>query len=434
MQHQMYHGLIEEILDGPVVGGFLDRDFYDLTMGQFAFVYYPDVEVDFALTNRSVGRERLSDGITEQELGDALATIRDARPGESDVRYIRGTTMGSDGMPMFRQDYVEHLRNPGPCEYQLGKRSDGEFDLHIIGKWSDALFGEVPTLAALSGLRMRNKFRHMNPFEREATIATGIVRLQEKHRIIREHPGLTFTCFSTRRRFHRAWQRYAVHRTMEALGCQFRGTSNVETSRDFDGIPMGTSSHQMFMVVAAIFSLIDGMLRASHNIALQQWFQLYGWELSIALTDAFGTDFFFRDFTPEQAREWKGLRQDSGDPFEFARKAIAFYRKHGINPLDKLIIFSDGLDADLIVRLWLEFEQQIKVTFGWGTLFGNDLGIPALSIVIKAVRARLNANSPWMNAVKLTDNLNKAMGPKADIEHYREVFGHTGTYAAECRV
>ena len=184
---------------------------------------------------------------------------------------------------------------------------------------------------------------------------------------------------------------------------------------------MGTNAHEEDMAMSGIMHGSDDEIRNSHQKVLQEWWEEYGWALSIALTDTYGTDFFFRDMTYEQARDWKGLRQDSGDPFKFGDKAIAFYQQHGIDPREKLLVFSDGLDVDTIIRLADYFAGRIKVTFGWGTNLTNDLGFPAISIIIKLLE------SNGYGTVKLSDNLAKAMGKPEDIERFKRIFGYTGT-------
>lgn len=56
--------------------------------------------------------------------------------------------------------------------------------------------------------------------------------------------------------------------------------------------------------------------------------------LHIALTDTFSTQPFFDDFVsdPVRARKWKGLRQDSGDPFAFIPIAIEAFTRVGADP------------------------------------------------------------------------------------------------------
>ncbi len=49
---------------------------------------------------------------------------------------------------------------------------------------------------------------------------------------------------------------------------------------------------------------------------------------------------------PDRVERWAGLRQDSGDPFAFAPRAISLYWAAGVDPQYKQIIFSDALDIE----------------------------------------------------------------------------------------
>ncbi|MGJ8610331.1 MAG: nicotinate phosphoribosyltransferase, partial [Octadecabacter sp.] len=96
----------------------------------------------------------------------------------------------------------------------------------------------------------------------------------------------------------------------------------------------------------------------------------------------------------------------------------------GEDPMDKLVIFSDGLDAEKIVALHNQFKGRTRVSFGWGTMLTNDFKgltqgdtLAPFSLVCKAISA--NGKS----TVKLSDNPNKAMGPADEIERYKRVFG-----------
>jgi nicotinate phosphoribosyltransferase len=181
---------------------------------------------------------------------------------------------------------------------------------------------------------------------------------------------------------------------------------------------MGTSAHELYMVMSGIMHESDDRIRDSHNQVLKDWWELYGWGLSVAVTDTYGSEFFFRDMTDGQARAWKGLRHDSGDPFEFGERAIRFYESYGIDPRKKLLIFSDGLELETIVSLYERFHDRVKLSFGWGTNLTNDLGFEPVSIVVKAVEANGH------RTVKLSDNLAKSTGTKEDIERFRRIFGH----------
>ena len=106
-----------------------------------------------------------------------------------------------------------------------------------------------------------------------------------------------------------------------------------------------------------------------------------------------------------------------------AETAIQWWKDRGEDPTQKLVIFSDGLDTDEIQTLYRRFTDRVKVSFGWGTNLTNDFrglvpdaGLEAFSLVCKAVSANGNPT------VKLSDNPNKAMGPKEEIERYKRVF------------
>ena len=103
---------------------------------------------------------------------------------------------------------------------------------------------------------------------------------------------------------------------------------------------------------------------------------------------------------------------------------VKSYPQRGQDPRTKLAIFSDGLDVDEIERLHHHFHGRIRLGFGWGTLLTNDFRglasqgrLDPFSIVCKV----LSANG--RPAVKLSDNPTKAVGPPAEIERYRRVFG-----------
>ena len=124
----------------------------------------------------------------------------------------------------------------------------------------------------------------------------------------------------------------------------------------------------------------------------------------------------------------KGFRHDSGDPVQYGEAVIKLYQSVGIDPRDKLLIFSDGLTVHKMIELYEHFAGRIRVTFGVGTHLSFDFGeyIKAISLVMKVVEA---AGVP---TVKLSNNRAKATGPKSEIAFYRdEVFNHTDTYREE---
>ena len=54
---------------------------------------------------------------------------------------------------------------------------------------------------------------------------------------------------------------------------------------------------------------------------------------------------------PERAKRWPGLRQDSGDPLDFAPLAKKAYESMGIDYREKSIIYSDALTVEKALKL-----------------------------------------------------------------------------------
>jgi nicotinate phosphoribosyltransferase len=93
------------------------------------------------------------------------------------------------------------------------------------------------------------------------------------------------------------------------------------------------------------------------------------------------------------------------------------------------VIFSDGLDIDMIEEAHAAFAGRIRVAYGWGTNLTNDFrgcathAVPALDPISLVCKITAVDGRP---AVKLSDNLGKATGPGPEIDRYIRVFGSAG--------
>lgn len=410
--------------DRPIVQTLLDTDFYKFTMGAFIHRWYPDVTVTFAVTNRTTS-VRLADIIDERELRAELDHVLSLRfDNQSEIFWLRGMNIAQEHM--FPESYLAFLQGMRLPPYSLSVR-DGQYVLTSTGPWGAVTYWETFFLCILNELYYRAVLRGRSRFERKAIYAEGIRREREKIEILKTQSRISFIEFGTRRRFGRVWQSDVTRDMAEELPSQFRGTSNAKLAFDYGFTPMGTNAHELQMVVAALADS-DQQLGMASLTVLDQWWQTYGVGLSVALTDTFGSDYFFRTFGAERAIAWKGMRQDSGDPFTFAAQLIQYYRELDIDPRTKLLIPSDGLTIETILKLDERFGGQINMSYGWGTTLTNDLGLKTLSIVAKAVQAN------GRPTVKLSDNLAKAMGPVDEIERYKRVFGHDVTLNIACQV
>ena len=143
------------------------------------------------------------------------------------------------------------------------------------------------------------------------------------------------------------------------------------------------------------------------------------------LPDSFGTAAFLKS-APDWVADWTGFRPDSAPPIEGGEKIIAWWKEKGRDPREKLLIFSDGLDVDTIIKTYEHFKDRVRMSFGWGTNLTNDFvgcapqpfrGLDPISVVCKV------SDANGRPAVKLSDNPKKATGDPAEVQRYLKFFG-----------
>lgn len=409
----------------PIVRSLLDTDFYKLLMCQSVFRNRPDTRVTFSLINRAT-HIRLADLVDEGELREQLDHVRSLSLTRGESTWLRGNTFYGKRQ-MFRPDFMEWFERMRLPPYHLEKR-DGQYELTFEGAWPEVMLWEIPALAVLMELRSRAVLTRLGRFELQVLYARAMTKLWEKIDRLRPLDGLRIADFGTRRRHSFLWQDWAVQAMMEALEGKFTGTSNclIAQRRDIEAI--GTNAHELPMVYAALADSDAELAQAPYQV-LADWHEEHDGNLRIILPDTFGTEGFLAR-APEWLAKWTGMRIDSGDPAAGAEIAIRWWQARGEDPAQKLLIFSDGLDADRIIELHQRFAGRVKVSFGWGTMLTNDFiglaegdALAPFSLVCKAISA------DGRPTVKLSDNPVKAMGPEAEIERYKRVFG-VGTQVA----
>ncbi len=403
----------------PIVRSLIDTDFYKLLMCQSIFRNRPDTTVTFSLINRTTS-DPLANLIDEGELREQLDHIRSLSLRRGESTWMRGNTFyGKRQMftPEF-MDWFENLRLPA---YDLERRGD-QYELTFEGPWPEVMLWEIPALAVLMELRGRAVLGEMRKFELQVLYARAMTKLWEKIERLRGLDNLTIADFGTRRRHSFLWQDWAVQAMTEGLGASFIGTSNCLIAKNRDLEAIGTNAHELPMVYAALAENDEALAKAPYDV-LADWHEEHEGNLRIILPDTYGTKGFLEN-APDWLAGWTGIRIDSGDPVEGAETAIRWWQERGEDPKEKLVIFSDGLDVDKIADLHTQFAGRTRVSFGWGTLLTNDFrglapgdALAPFSLVCKAVAAN------GRPTVKLSDNPRKAMGPEAQIERYKRVFG-----------
>jgi nicotinate phosphoribosyltransferase len=399
-------------------------DLYKTTMAQVALNKHPDAEVTFELKNRRTA-QLLCEYVNPEVLHDRLMRFRGGwKPDE--VAFLATQMRKGDEGPLFHQEFLSYLlRNDLPPVKVGINPQTSDLEVSTTGEWPLVTFWETVVMAEVNEIYFESYCvaHGVNP---EDCYDEGDSRLSKKIAKLQARPDIKFADFGTRRRFSYRWHKHVLTRLAKECPDNLIGTSNIWLANEFSVMPIGTYAHEMPMVYAALAHQQGRDPLDGHRDMLLDWVDEYDDNLSTALTDTFTSDFFFADFTEEQAQHWQALRHDSGDPFKFGEQVIEFYQLYNIDPATKTIVFSDGLDIDSIIALADHFAGKINIVFGWGTSLTNDLGLPALNIVMKAVRVN------GISTVKEGDDAGKGMGdPETREEYQKSIEARIAAWALE---
>ena len=403
----------------PIVRSLIDTDFYKLLMCQSVFRNKPNTQVTFSLINRS-NEIRLAELVDEGELREQLDHVRSLSLARGESTWMRGNTFYGKRQ-MFTPEFMDWFETLHLPDYHLEKYK-GQYNLTFEGSWPEVMLWEIPVLSVLMELRGRAVLGKMRRFELQILYARGMAKLWEKIERLRNIDNLRLADFGTRRRHSFLWQDWTVQAMTEGLGEKFIGTSNCLIAKNRDLAAIGTNAHELPMIYSALAATDEALRKAPYEV-MSDWHEEHDGNLRVILPDTYGTQGFL-DNAPDWLAKWTGIRIDSGDPISGAEAAIKWWKTRGEDPKKKLVIFSDGLDVEKIVELQAFFEGRVRVSFGWGTLLTNDFrglvsndALKPFSLVCKVVSA------DGRPTVKLSDNPNKAMGPKEEVERYKQIFG-----------
>ena len=351
----------------PIVTSLLDTDLYKFNMDQVIFHKHTNLsgEYDFLCRNEGVVfTPEMLEEINAQI--DHLCSLRFSRQELDYLRSIR----------FIKNDYVEFLRLWRPIrEYvTTGLNEKGELSIVVRGPLFSAMQFEIYLLEIVNEVYFRLRYDYA------ALRASAEEKLNQKIRDFQAGKyTFQFAEFGSRRRLSREWEDEVVRRfSAETDNCV--GTSNVYLAMKYGLKPIGTYAHEFVQMYQGIDS---SPLAYTNHYAMEDWYDEYRGDNGTALTDTVTTDLFLLDFNRAMVNNYTGVRHDSGDPFEWGEKIIAHYRKYGVDPRTKLLLFSDGLDFDRAQKLYDYFRDRVKVSFGIGTFCSNDTCEEALNIVIK---------------------------------------------------
>ncbi|AXI82879.1 nicotinate phosphoribosyltransferase [Xylella taiwanensis] len=386
-----------------IIKSLLDTDLYKFTMMQAVLHQYPGAQVEYRFKCRTPGVDlaRVINEISNEI--DALCALRFCK---EELDYLRG-------LRFLKPDFVDFLGlfhlDRKYLQLRASTQVPGEIELDICGPWLHTILFEVPLLAIINEVWFRNT--SVPDFD------VGRARLHAKVRLLKDQSGYeqcSIADYGTRRRYSRQWHAELLPLLAEGLGSNFVGTSNVYFAKRYGYTPLGTMAHEYLQA----FQALGPRLRDSQVAGLEAWAREYRGDLGIALSDVVGLDAFLGDFDLYFCKLFDGMRHDSGDPFQWGERIIMHLESHRIDPRTKVLVFSDGLDMNKVMRLYQHFRGRCRLAFGVGTSLTNDLGPTPLQIVIKMVRCN------GQPVAKLSDSPGKSMcDDPGYLRYLRQVFG-----------
>lgn len=368
-----------------IITSILDTDVYKLHMQQAVWKLYPRVKVKLEFNCRN--NEDLLPYI--DDIKAEVISMAQLKLADDELFYLAS-------LPFYQEDYLQFLKAYRFDPSQVHIFSDNNvLNISIDGLWHEVILWEVPLLEIISEVRNRKQYPHIQGKDAEA-------KLLAKIDYIRANQACPFNLieFGSRRRFSKTIQKHILTILAKELPHQLTGTSNYLFAKELNLLPIGTQAHEWFQGHQRLVPrIID-----SQKSALLAWLTVYPNMLGIALTDCITMDAFLRDFDHSMATKYTGLRQDSGDPILWGQKAINHYLQLGINPLDKMLVFSDGLTIPKAMEIAQYFNGKINTSFGIGTNLTCDIDdVIPMNIVIKMIECN------GLPVAKISDTKGKMM-------------------------
>lgn len=381
----------------PIINSLLETDLYKFSMGQTISHQFNKDKTNWAFRCRNKGvrfTPEMSQEIREQL--DHYCTLRFTK---EELDWLKNS------LPWLSEDYIANLRQWQPWRDEIlvnvaSNRVDANHNCGLTiearGRWVDTSMYEIPILAIVNEVYFAFKYG-VGAFDEE-------FKERARNKFVALTGGEieigTFSEFGLRRRYSAAMQDWLVNQLSTCGIPGFVGTSNVYLAKKHGCKPVGTMAHEMIQGMQGHHEYNPAF---SNMLVMKAWEKEFGVDNGIFLTDCITTDCFLRDFNKRFATLFSGVRHDSADPFEWGEKMIAHYKKLGIDPKTKTLLFSDSLNFDKAAQIYKHFKDKAHVACGIGTFLSNDCGVEPLNIVFKMIESN---GSP---VCKLSDCGGKSM-------------------------
>lgn len=380
----------------PIITSLIETDLYKLNMWQVFLHQFNKDKVVWAFKCRNPGVKFTPEMIAEiRRQIDHYCTLRFT---EDELQYLR------KNLPWLTEDFIDYLRHWSPRrdeilinEGTIRAYNDCGLAIETRGFQVNVSQYEIPILAIVNEVYFA------------FTYGIGAKDIEFQKRTMQKFEDLksgkynigVFSEFGLRRRYSKKMQDWLINFIVDQKIPGFVGTSNVYLAKKYGVKSCGTCAHEVGMC-----RITDPQYNPAYvnSRIMEAWIKEFGLDNGIYLTDVIGRKSFLLDFTKKYATLFSGVRHDSGNPIEWGEDIIAHYKKLGIDPMTKTLLFSDALDFERATKIKKHFDGRCKIAFGIGTHLSNDCGVPPLNIVMKVKECN------GFPTCKLTDNPEKAMG------------------------
>ena len=380
----------------PIITSLIETDLYKLNMWQVFLHQFNKDKVVWAFKCRNPGVKFTPEMVAEiRKQIDYYCTLRFT---EDELQYLQ------KNLPWLTEDFIDYLRHWSPRrdeilinEGNVQAYNDCGLAIECRGFQVNVSQYEIPILAIVNEVYFA------------FTYGVGAKDIEFQKRTMQKFEDLksgkydigVFSEFGLRRRYSKKMQDWLINFIVDQKIPGFVGTSNVYLAKKYGVKATGTCAHDVGMC-----RITDPQYNPAYvnSRIMEAWIKEFGLDNGIYLTDVIGRKPFLLDFTKKYATLFSGVRHDSGDPIEWGEDIIAHYKKLGVDPLTKTLLFSDALDFERATKIKKHFEGRCKIAFGIGTYLSNDCGVPTLNIVMKVKECN------GFPTCKLTDNPEKAMG------------------------
>lgn len=350
----------------PMITSLLDTDLYKFNMNQVIFHKHTNLVGEYHFKCRNDDVIFTQDML--DEINDQIDYLCGLRLTGEELDYLRS-------IRFIKDDYVEFLRLWHPIrDYVTTALEDGNLIVTVKGPLFSAMQFEIYLLEIIN----ETYFRITYDYNR--LLASAKQRLEDKiEGFTSGKYTFKFAEFGARRRLSREFEEYAIKELATRTNAMV-GTSNVYFAWKYNLTPIGTYAHEYVQMYQGIDSI---PLAYTNHYAMKDWYDEYQGDNGTALTDTVTTDLFLMDFNRSMVNNYTGVRHDSGDPYEWGEKIINHYKKYGVDPKTKTLLFSDSLDFDRAQTIFNYFKDKAKTSFGIGTFVSNDTCAEPLNIIIK---------------------------------------------------